>query len=90
MYLHKCQQIFFGQKERCADNRMRVQLAGCDKMLKSVNKTNLYAIYIYICLYDVASILSSIKIYFSSVCPFKVENVSKGNTVLTKQLIDFS
>ena len=29
--LHKRPQILFGQEERCADKRMRMQLAGCEK-----------------------------------------------------------
>ena len=30
--------IFFGQYEICADNRIRVQLAGCEKMLEILMK----------------------------------------------------
>ena len=35
----KSPRIFFGQLKRCADNRMRLKLAGCEKFNISVNIT---------------------------------------------------
>ena len=38
----KSPQLLFDQYERCADNRMWVQLAECDKMLNDITITNFY------------------------------------------------